>query len=83
MPDLPTVAQVRAYLDRTGWRPQPIENGVLYRHPETGWHTVLPDWPNNDTRVYLHTMVVNVLADSERRTMAEVVADVMREAADA
>lgn len=65
MPDLPTIAQVRAYLERHNWRAGQIyDYGTEWRQSPGGVSIVMPDWPDDDTRLLKHSMVINVLADA-------------------
>lgn len=77
MPELPTVAQVCAYLARHGWRRHTKPDGsTLWRGP-SGWQAVIPDWPDDDTRLLEHSTAINVIAEDAGRTAEQIVADIL------
>lgn len=77
----PTVAQVRAYLQHLPWKPNaPFSDGttVWWQYPNgTGWHVVIGDWPDDDTRLLEHSSVIHVLAEAAQRSLDEIVADIL------
>lgn len=69
MTELPTVAQVRRYLERHNWRPgETYDYGTEWRKSPDGRAVVIPDWSDDDTRLLEHSMVINVLADDAGHT---------------
>lgn len=78
---VPTVAQVRAYLEHLPWYPNmPFSDAatVWWQYPNaTGWHVVVPDWPDNDTRLLKRSSVIHVLAEAAQRSLEEIVADIL------
>lgn len=77
----PTVAQVRAYLEHLPWYPNPpFSDGttVWWQYPNaTGWCVAIPDWPDDDTRLLERSSAIRVLAAAARRSLEEVVADIL------
>lgn len=77
----PTVAQVRAYLKHLGWHPcKPFADGatVWWQYPNaTGWHVVIPDWADDDTRLLERSSAIGILADATGRTLEEAAADII------
>lgn len=67
---VPTVAQVRRYLERRGWRPgETYDYGTEWRQSYGGRFVVIPNWADDDTRLLEHSMVINVLADAAGHTI--------------
>lgn len=77
----PTVAQVRAYLEHLPWHPNaPLADGatVWWQYPNaTGWHVVIPAWPDDDTRLLERSSAIHVLAEVAQRSLDEIVADIL------
>lgn len=82
--NVPTVAQVRAYLKHLQWKPEALPDGsVIWRQTPGGSFLVVPDWPDDDTRLLEHSVAINILADATSRTLEETVADILDDDADA
>lgn len=80
MPEKPTVAQVRRHLLRHDWRAaESYDYGTVWRGPH-GWHTVIPHWPDDDTRLLEKSTVISTIAAAAGRTLDEIgktVADIL------
>lgn len=77
----PTVAQARAYLENLPWYPSassPDGPTVWWQYPNaTGWHVVIPDWPDDNTRLLERSSAIHVLAEAAQRSLEEIVADIL------
>ena len=76
MPEPPTVAQVCAYLARHGWRRHTETGGSTIWHGPSGWQAIIPDWPDDDTRLLEHSSAIAVIAEDAGRTIEQIVADI-------
>lgn len=86
MSELPTVAQVRAFLEHLRWKPvAPLLDGapvfsdgtVVWWQTPGGCHVVIPGWPDDDTRLLEHSSAIRVIADATSRTLEQTVADIL------
>lgn len=66
---LPTVAQVRRYLERHNWRAgETYDYGTEWRQSPGGLCVVMPNWADDDTRLLEHSSVINLLAGAAGHT---------------